>query len=1037
VWTFEDPLGDGGAYTLTGTNTPDAWINISVPSGTSHEVWDSGIQVPHIWQAANDVDFEVEFKLESSVNLQYQEQGMFVRENSGDYLRFEFYSTTSETRIIAASFVSMTPEIRINSQINTTGVAPLYMRVERTGDLWTQAYSYDGTTWTNGAVFTHSINVTAVGIYAGNAGANPAHTASFDYFFNTESPVIPEDPSLPWNISDVQAAPSDTEATITWTTNELTNSAVAYGLTTAYEIGTETAPAYVENHTIVLTGLTPGTTYHYQVTSEDMSSNAISTGDYTFTTTGIDTSGIVSDDFNSTTLDPMWEWVDPLSDASYSLTGEGTDDAWLNISVPAGVEHQVYTGGIEAAHILQTANDTDFEVEVKFESAVALQYQEQGIVVKEDAGNYLRLEFFSTTTSTVLYARGFTPATSPTYINTTIASNGTAPLYMRAGRQGDQWTVSYSFDGTTWTSMPSFVHAMTVTQIGPYSGNAVGGGSPAHTTSVDYFFNTASPIVPEDGPADTTPPTMEPILEAEGGDYNTAPSFANFGFDDDVALDTAEYQIDSNGWVAVFTNLNLAEYNDDGWVLPGFAALSEGTHTVYFRVSDTAGNTNGEGTPNTYNWSFNKDTVAPDAATDFAAAPGHDKVRLTWTNPQGDSTFVGVEIRVAEWTDYPEYTTAEPSYPATRTEGTLVTQTSAESYDDNPRTPRGICYYSIFAYDAAGNYSALGTEAADRSTSYWLGDIGPAVVGDGTVDMSDLALFSGAFGESDGDPGWLAEADFGPTDDWTAFGVPVPDDVVDFEDLMIFSINYGNVAPTAAPELVAIEPFDILRQNVSFRLVPKSARGRNAVFSILMENSSKTLKGASLLVDCGMGAELTALKTSPTLAGTQSFLGSIERENGMFEICISALGVNKPLTVTGEIAEIEVRPGGDGTAGVRLVRKHLRNLANEGDEVGQDAGRTPYVPVVSRLMQNNPNPFNPTTVITYDIATPGHVRIDVFDVTGRLVRTLVNEEKGTGRYETFWDARDANGTPVHSGIYFYRMTASGYQSPAKKMLLLK
>jgi flagellar hook assembly protein FlgD len=50
---------------------------------------------------------------------------------------------------------------------------------------------------------------------------------------------------------------------------------------------------------------------------------------------------------------------------------------------------------------------------------------------------------------------------------------------------------------------------------------------------------------------------------------------------------------------------------------------------------------------------------------------------------------------------------------------------------------------------------------------------------------------------------------------------------------------------------------------------------------------------------------------------------------------------------------------------------------------------------------------------------------------------LVNEEKGVGRYTATWDGRDGRGNQVHTGVYFYRMTAPGYASQAKKMLLLK
>jgi hypothetical protein len=1165
LWTFEDPLSDGGTYTLTGAGTSDAWLNISVPSGTPHEVWDNGIEAPHIWQAANDVDFEVEVKFESSVNLQFQEQGILVKQDNGDYMRFEFYSSSTETKIIAATFESMTPEIRVNTGITTTGVAPLYMRVKRQGDQWTQTYSYDGATWLAGAIFTHPINVTAIGIHGGNAGGNPAHTASFDYFFNTDSPVVPEDPSLPWSISDVQATATDTEATITWTTNEFTNSSVAYGPSVAYENGSESNPAYVESHSITLTGLIPSSTYHYQVTSEDMSANSVSSGDYTFATTGADASGIVSDDFNSSTLNTtLWEFVDPLFDATLTMTGAGTPDAWVNVSVPAGVEHQVYTGGIEA----------------KFESPVTLQYQEQGIVVKQDDDNYLRLEFFGTTTATVLYARGFTPTTSPTFINATIGSNGDMPLYMRVKRQGNQWTLSYSFDGQNWTAQTPFSHTMVVTKIGPYSGNGIGASSPEHTTSVDYFFNTASPIDPEDGPSgpltpaisvipaadttscsgspayqfyidyggtteirgfdvtfnvdttvvtvnnlftdfdegtylssygsttffaldigagtyvvsgailggttgaigsgdlfdvvftpvaggnsaititdvalrdpdnapigavwtggsvlvDCTPPTMELISEAEGLWYNTAPSFINFGFDDDVALDTGEYQIDAGGWVAIFTNHGLPEYNDDGWILPGFAGLSQGSHTVYFRVSDWAGNANGEGTPDTYSWQFYKDTVAPDPPTGFAAAPGHNKTHLSWTNPTGDATWVGVEIRRDRWYDYPQYTPPAPSYPANEMEGAFVVQTSGSSNDDDPLVPpansRDIYYYSAFSYDLAGNYSGYDTGASDRATNYWLGDIDST----GTVDAGDLVVFSGAYASAEGGAGWLAEADFGPSDDYSRFGIPMPDDIVQFEDLMVFAMNYGNVAPSGVSGRHLAERRAPLAEQISFRFEQIESPNPDGTvrISVILVNDASLLKGMRLTIDYGRSNQLVRVDKGTLVRQEGAFLGSLAAVPGRVYVDVAVLGVDRAFEGSGEVARLTVRPVAGDAVVVALAEADLRDVYNERDVIESTGSADAYVPTVSSLHQNHPNPFNPTTTVTYDVAALGVVSIRIYNVSGQLVRTLVDGFKGVGRYDAIWDGRDNGGATVTTGVYFYRMTAAGYEQTMKMTLL--
>jgi uncharacterized delta-60 repeat protein len=84
-----------------------------------------------------------------------------------------------------------------------------------------------------------------------------------------------------------------------------------------------------------------------------------------------------------------------------------------------------------------------------------------------------------------------------------------------------------------------------------------------------------------------------------------------------------------------------------------------------------------------------------------------------------------------------------------------------------------------------------------------------------------------------------------------------------------------------------------------------------------------------------------------------------------------------------------------------------------------------------RLEQNFPNPFNPSTSISYSVPNPGNVKISVYDITGRLVSTIVNEYKNAGSYELKFD-----GSKLASGTYFYRMDAVGY-SDVKKMMLVK
>jgi hypothetical protein len=94
------------------------------------------------------------------------------------------------------------------------------------------------------------------------------------------------------------------------------------------------------------------------------------------------------------------------------------------------------------------------------------------------------------------------------------------------------------------------------------------------------------------------------------------------------------------------------------------------------------------------------------------------------------------------------------------------------------------------------------------------------------------------------------------------------------------------------------------------------------------------------------------------------------------------------------------------------------------------------LPKAFALKQNYPNPFNPSTQINYELPTAGHVELAVYDLLGRRVAMLVNEEKSAGRYTATWDGTDENGSNLASGIYFYRIS-SGTFSDTKKMIFLK
>lgn len=97
---------------------------------------------------------------------------------------------------------------------------------------------------------------------------------------------------------------------------------------------------------------------------------------------------------------------------------------------------------------------------------------------------------------------------------------------------------------------------------------------------------------------------------------------------------------------------------------------------------------------------------------------------------------------------------------------------------------------------------------------------------------------------------------------------------------------------------------------------------------------------------------------------------------------------------------------------------------------------TSDIPAVSLLEGNYPNPFNPATTISFTLAETGSVNLEIFNIRGQKIKTLLNETRSSGKHNVVWNGHDGNENPVSSGIYFYKMkTKTGGQT--KKMILMK
>lgn len=268
----------------------------------------------------------------------------------------------------------------------------------------------------------------------------------------------------------------------------------------------------------------------------------------------------VSDDFNTCTLANQWAFIDPVGDSSMTLNG-----TQLLITVPAGENHDLWEGANTAPRLMQTIDDTDFEVEAKFDTSVNFRFQNQGIIVQQDDNNLIRFDFYHNGTDAFVFYAKFEDGEVTEAVNTEI--NNGAPMMMRIRREGDVFSQDYKIGNGAWTNHVGITYTeLTVSQVGVFAGNVgTTAPAPAFTAAIDYFFNTASPISPED------PDTNTIILNKVGqGTVGVLPAKASYACGEEVIIGA----LPDDGWI--FTGWS----GDSTERLMGYKLIVTGDHTA-------------------------------------------------------------------------------------------------------------------------------------------------------------------------------------------------------------------------------------------------------------------------------------------------------------------------------------------------------------------------------------------------------------------------------------------------------------------------
>jgi len=440
------------------------------------------------------------------------------------------------------------------------------------------------------------------------------------------------------------------------------------------------------------------------------------------------------------------------------------------------------------------------------------------------------------------------------------------------------------------------------------------------------------------------------------------------------------------------------------------------------------------------------DVEEPGAISDLTATQvksgndsnGTTKIDLAWTLP-ADLDLTAVTLYRKGFGNYPEYDDLGGTAPTTPADPAsalsdgwtevAVLAPNATAYTDEPST-RDFWYYVAFASDEC--YVSAVSGQTGGTLNYHLGDVAPAPNGNNLVLTGDISALGTAYGTVDGDATYNALADVGPTTDFSVDARPTTDNQIQFEDLIVFAINYNSVGrfapvtPAALNELALVEPTTM-------------TAGEEIVVPITLA-SDGTIQGMSTKITWNDDV-LEYVGWAPgDLSSRQNRIAPVYSPTpGTFDVAVMGV-TGQGLAGDGTLATMRFRVKQEGSTGFAFESVDARDDANQAlslqGSVVQTAPGSPALVSRSVLRSNVPNPFNPLTKVRFALSQAGRVDVKIYDVSGRLVRTLVSEVRTAGEHEVVWNGTDDNGRSVSSGTYLLRMQAPD-RSESRRMTLIK
>jgi hypothetical protein len=437
------------------------------------------------------------------------------------------------------------------------------------------------------------------------------------------------------------------------------------------------------------------------------------------------------------------------------------------------------------------------------------------------------------------------------------------------------------------------------------------------------------------------------------------------------------------------------------------------------------------------------DLTAPATATNLTAqqvktgndSDGTTKINLAWTDPVSLDADQ-VEIWRKGYGAYPEYDDAGgsvPVAPVSLANGwtLVVTQpVGAPAYVDEPAT-RDFYYYAAIVIDDCGNRSVASTFTGG-TLNYHLGDVAPIPTGDNLVNTLDISRLGSHYGITltpASDP--YGDLDVGPTTDYSVDARPTTDNQIQFEDLIMFAINYGMVSKDALPNLTPAAQSAVIAK-------VGEVDPATSTFSVDIEMTGDgQIQGLSIPMTWNGDAVKPVGFTAGNLIADQGGLGMVlSPAPGTIDAAVFG---ERDLGICGQgtVATVTFQVVGAGDFGIDVGDIVARDRENQPVVIsGSLAAPALVVPARTELYANTPNPFNPSTQLSFALSRQGSVRLQIYSVQGRLVATLIDGELPAGPHSVTWQGRDDAGRMVSSGAYIVRLEAPD-ATQSRRITLMK